>query len=294
VRNVLLAVCCLLFVVAPASSLTPADEVARDLWPAEFRQLADFGRGKAIVFTPDLAPSGNREFYERLGFAYLESTSWRQVFAWLREMNRNPDSPQVNTLVLEVHGSNGHGLTLQSGRRAGDERSYASIGALEEQLSGTGIGITVVGTCNAGRLFRPSIARMVDRNRGRDVLPATREIVDASPEFVRGRSGMVFIRRQQSHLEPTIETSYRELNGAARTLLPRLHGEFAVSALVIQLLLDDPELRMAGEEWVEQVSLASLPDEKSQTLMDAFVNLVNRVAAEEIGRMRPIGLGAGG
>ena len=61
-RKLFFAVVYLLLLV-PAMLASPADEIARELWPSAFGSLDEIGRGKAVIFTPDLAPSGNRAFY---------------------------------------------------------------------------------------------------------------------------------------------------------------------------------------------------------------------------------------
>jgi hypothetical protein len=279
VRRTFLAVSYLLLFV-PAAFAAPADEIARDLWPAEFHQLSDIGRGKAIIFTPDLAPPGNRAFYEGLGFEYFESTSWLETYDWIRSLNLDPREVPIRTLILEVHGSNGHGLTLQSGRAPDAARSYSSVGALEEHLDGTGITVAVVGACNAGRLFRPSISLAVNDHLERGVLPATREIVNATGAFVRGTSGVTFLRRRQSQLETTMEGHRREFSPESRAML-RGGGAFAISSLLIQMLLDDESLQMAGEECDERLSFANLPRSTSEALMQRFIALVNGVAGVE-------------
>ena len=270
-----------LLLSAPAILASPADEIARQLWPPEFASIEELGRGKAIVFTPDLAPQGNRAFYERLGFEYFESTSWIETYDWIRALNSRPREYPIRTLILEVHGSNGYGLTLQSGRAPGDARSYATVGSLEEHLEDTGITVAVVGACNAGRLFRASISVAIDSHPERGVLPATREIVNASAGFVRGDRGVTVIRRRQSHLDTTMEGDRREFKRQARELLGGT-SRFAISSLFIQMLLDDDSLQMAGEECDPQLSFAKLPRETSESLMQRFIALLNGVADFEI------------
>jgi hypothetical protein len=91
---------------------------------------------------------------------------------------------------------------------------------------------------------------------------------------------MRFLRRSESHLETTIEAERRELNSTARRLLGR-SGGFVISSLVIQMLLDDPALDMAGADAVERVSSRNLPRAKSENLIQGFIDLIEDVAARE-------------
>ena len=157
-----------------------------EAWEASvrFNRLSDIGRGKAIIFSPDIAPAGNREFYQALGFLYIEEASW------LRALNRiiarnywHPDDP-VRTIFLETHGTNGDGLKLQSGTLRTDGRSYISIAALQEKLEGMGVRLCVIAACNSGRLFRPGTYKTI-KPQPRDslFLPATFGIINATSKF---------------------------------------------------------------------------------------------------------------
>ena len=56
-----------------------AQEVAQPDRSESAARLKKLGERRAIVFSPDFAASGNRQFYEGLGFVYLESADWRWV-----------------------------------------------------------------------------------------------------------------------------------------------------------------------------------------------------------------------
>src|SRR5436853_7399479 len=64
----------------PSSNATATSDTL-EVWPAGFesQRLADIGRGKGVVFSPDFSAPGNREFYEKLGFAYFEDPRWSNV-----------------------------------------------------------------------------------------------------------------------------------------------------------------------------------------------------------------------
>src|SRR5512134_2520137 len=83
------------------------------------------GRGVAIVFSPDLSVPGNCDFYSALGFACFEDTDWTRVLAAIR------DHGEMRVVVLETHGTNGHGLKLQRSKDPQAERSYVSVAALQ-------------------------------------------------------------------------------------------------------------------------------------------------------------------
>src|SRR5262245_53730215 len=52
-------------------------------------RLKKLGERRAIVFSPDFASSGNRQFYEGLGFLYLESADWRFVLREIKRVNKS-------------------------------------------------------------------------------------------------------------------------------------------------------------------------------------------------------------
>src|SRR6266571_6819369 len=62
------------------SDKNPADNPVAipDAWPAniQIERLSDIGKHKAVIFSPDFAQPGNREFYEKLGFFYIQNANW--------------------------------------------------------------------------------------------------------------------------------------------------------------------------------------------------------------------------
>ncbi|MCU1347201.1 MAG: hypothetical protein JWO56_231, partial [Acidobacteria bacterium] len=161
-------------------------------WPHDpFASVGEIGRGVAIVFSPDLSVDGNCRFYEALGFACFEDTDWQRVLGGIQAYNLTHRERPVRTVVLETHGTNGNGLKLQRSYAPAAERSYISVGALQERLEPDGIAYVIISACNSGRLMRPSFYNQLDRAIGdRLVLPATCGIVDASPPFVPRRSSV--------------------------------------------------------------------------------------------------------
>src|SRR5262247_2464744 len=66
-----------------------AQEVAQPDRSESAARLKKLGERRAIVFSPDFAASGNRQFYEGLGFVYLESADWRWVLKEIMRVNRS-------------------------------------------------------------------------------------------------------------------------------------------------------------------------------------------------------------
>ena len=120
----------------PAHAALPLSEV----WPdaADYESLFEVGRGKGVVISPDLSVPGNRRFYERLGFAYFEDADWRNVLAQIRAHNRARPERRIELLILQTHGTNGHGLKLQTGRAGRAALVYLNRCAAREPR-GTGV-----------------------------------------------------------------------------------------------------------------------------------------------------------
>lgn len=269
-----------------------------EAWPvdARFERLADIGRGKAIVFSPDFSAAGNRKFYERLGFAYFEDSSWYNIVNGIRAHNNHHTDNRIETLIIESHGTNGNGLKLQAGTEVKSARSYISIGALQEKLEGTGVRLCVVAACNSGRLFRPQIYKTLDaRTRDPLFLPATRGIINASLGFNPSQSTVAVIYPLESHLETTNEGDTSELSSVARALVESDNGahpntplahvaspfSFVVSDIFIQLLLHDPRLKMNASGYVTTKSRANFPDDESEKLFGQFLFFINDLAKRE-------------
>jgi hypothetical protein len=258
-----------------------ADEVR--LPSTDPQGLAEIGRGKAIVFSPDLVVPGNRQFYERLGFLYLDSADWNLVIDSIERRTREGEA--IDLVIVESHGTNGNGLKLQEGKKAEDGRSYIAAGALQEKLDRIGVPYALISACNAGRLFRPEIYSVLVPNLDEPLfLPATLGIVHASAGFEPAQTKTTLLRRKQSNLETLIEGSIAEFDPAARALLrrgPREGDGFVVSSMLIQLLLGDPELELTAEGYETTVSRADYSKEEREQMFARFLHYVNEVAARE-------------
>src|SRR3954447_14578486 len=71
------------FSYAPPNSAVESDDssvTARSLWPESApTRLSEIGRGKGVIYSPDLSVPTNRSLYERLGFSYFEDASWATI-----------------------------------------------------------------------------------------------------------------------------------------------------------------------------------------------------------------------
>src|SRR5437899_5617738 len=199
---------------AEHSSLALLSSAWPDVSPAK---LSEIGRGIGVVFSPDLSVSGNCRFYQALGFACFQDADWNRVLDGVHRYNVLYPESRIYTLVLETHGTNGNGLKLQSSYNPAAERSYVSVGALQERLEPDGVYYVVISACNSGRLMRPNIYNELDPYNGDKLfLPATCGIINASRDFDHSRSVMTFIRPESSHIETTLVGSVRELAPATR------------------------------------------------------------------------------
>lgn len=225
------------------------------------------------MFSPDLAPKGNREFYEALGFHYFESADWRKILA---------DASSVaglRVLIMEAHGSNGHGLKVQTGDRRSDPRSYLALGALQERLASSEIEIVVLTACNAGRLFRPEIYRALNRRpRDRKFLPATRGFIDSSQRFDFDRARVELARRADSRYETLVVGSYSELPASMRKVVGE-RGEFAVSTLLVQLILRDSALELVTSGHTDTFGETDLSKQESELLFLRFLRYLKTAPA---------------
>lgn len=252
---------------------------------ADADELSRVGSGMAIVFSPDFADRENRQFYERLGFLYLESADWRIVVEQIRDHNADPAREPVRVLLVESHGTNGNGLKLQAGKSESAERSYISIGALQEKLADTGIEAVILSACNAGRLLRPEIYEVLDRKVDDPLfLPPTLGVIDASPKFERKRSRVRVLRRAQSNLESLLHGSTTELPEELRV---RLHGtdeawRFGVSTMLIQILTGDDELELVTEGFVREKSRVDLSHARSEELFQQFSHFLGSSATRAV------------
>lgn len=288
----------LLFVLATAvHALDRPDRTSLSLlartWPtAPFAGLSDIGAGVGIVFSPDLSVKDNCRFYETLGFACYDSPDWLEVLSKIHEHNTSNPGRRIRTLILETHGTNGNGLKLQTGKGPDDARSYISVGALQEMLDPVGVRYVVISACNSGRLLRPEIYRKLNREPGDKLfLPATRGIIDASDDFDPRRTHVQIITPGKSNIETTLVGAIRELAPATREAVTeaakaraiKLPKQFAISEMLIQMLVRDPGLRLraGGDEFVEELSKDQTSPEASEKLFKQFVSHLDYVAARD-------------
>jgi hypothetical protein len=284
----------------PAAPRSGASEqLLTEIWPKGMRyeQLSEIGRGKGIVFSPDLSVPSNRKFYERLGFAYFEDSSWRTVLWQVRAHNQSHPEKRIEVLILETHGTNGNGLKLQAGHTPKSARSYLSVGALQENLEGTGVRLCVITACNAGRLFRPQIYLRLNTQTGDPLfLPATRGILNATAGFQPDKGSVRVIYPGKSGLETMNEGEASEFSlvaqevlnsrgvqpdGFSRNKSGRGQFRFAVSDILVQMLLHDQRLRLNIGGYVAEKSSENLTDSESEDLFQEFLMFVDEVARRE-------------
>lgn len=277
-----------ILLVVPSAARGFNTESRGATWPngTSFRTLSDIGEGVAVVFSPDLAPVGNRLLYQRLGFLYFENPDWRSVLDLLAAHNRQHPDSAITTLLLETHGTNGNGLKLQLGKDPEDQRSYISAGALEEELDRLGIATAFMSACNAGRLFRPEIYRALNRDPGDALfLPATIGIIDSSDRFDPEGSRVRVFRRRQSNLETLVHGRIDELSAPGQAAFASdresVLQPFAVSTMLVQLLTGDPSLELTSAGHTEIRSRADLTPQESERLFETFLKLVDQLAARE-------------
>jgi hypothetical protein len=259
---------------------------------ARFERLAEIGRGKGVIFSPDLSAPANRRIYERLGFAYFEGADWRDVLAEVRAYNLAHPGRRIETLILEAHGTNGHGLKLQEGGSRRAARSYISVGGLQQQLAGAGLSLCVIAACNSGRLFRPEIYYTLNTRTGDPLfLPATRGVLNASPGFRATERDVPVLYPASSRLEAANEAHVREfapltvavLGAGSAGAAIRGDARFVVSDTLLAMLLDDPGLSLTAEGYVTERSAAKPSAAESESLVRRFITFVNEVAAREYG-----------
>ena len=253
-------------------------------------RLSEIGRGVGVVFSPDLSVSGNCRFYQSLGFACFQDADWSRILDQIHQHNAKHPDRRIYTLVLETHGTNGNGLKLQKSYAPTAERSYISVGALQERLQPEGVFYVIISACNSGRLLRPYIYSELDPYNGdRLFLPATCGIVNASEDFDPMRNHVTIITPQSSHIEMTLVGSVRELApktqkailASARALKITPPTQFAVSDMMVQMLTRDSRLELAANRYVEELSGEVKPVDTSEALFKRFVKFVNDAAARE-------------
>lgn len=258
-------------------------------WPAApYANLEDIGTGVAIVFSPDLSVAGNCRFYQALGFACFDSPDWLEVLSGIHSHNINNPGRRIRTLILETHGTNGNGLKVQTGKGPNDPRSYVSVAALQEMLEPVGVRHIIISACNSGRLLRPEIYLRLNPNPGDKLfLPPTRGIIDATDAFNPDKTNVLVITPATSHIETTVVGAIRELAPTTREALReaakkhdvKLPKQFAISEMLIQMLLRHPDLKLRTGAHVEELSKVQTPPEYSEKLFGEFVAHLNFVSA---------------
>lgn len=260
-------------------------------WPAaHVATLEDIGAGVGVVFTPDLSVKGNCRFFEALGFACFESADWLQVLGDIHAYNLSHPGRRIRTLVLETHGTNGHGLKLQAGKKPEDARSYIAVAALQEILEPAGVRYIILSACNSGRLLRPEIYRKLNPENGDKLfLTPTHGIIDATDEFDPKKSNVTVITPGTSQIETTLVGSLKELAPATREAVAAaakqrditLPKQFAISEMMIQMLVRDPQLELRTGAHVEELSKVQTSVDGSERLFKSFVSHLDFVAARD-------------
>jgi hypothetical protein len=246
-------------------------------------RLKKLGERRAIVFSPDFAASGNRQFYEGLGFAYLESADWRWVLKEILRINRSRTEGSIREIFFETHGSNGNGLKLQRSQLRSAPRSYISLGALQERLAAAGVERAILGACNTGRLYRPEIYKKLDMSvKDPTVLPATLGVVNASPNFDPSNSPVELVRRTDSRLEQTSEGQYKELPASVRLALglPASTKPFTVSNMFIQTIIKDDRLQVTSRGYVRKVSKDTESEPDNEAIFQSFLKFLDDLASD--------------
>jgi hypothetical protein len=266
-------------------------------WPHDSAsRLAELGHGVGIVFSPDLSVEGNCRFYQSLGFACFQDADWTRVLDDIRTHNIFHPENRIRTLVLETHGTNGNGLKLQRSYDPRADRSYISVGALQEHLEPDGVRYIIISACNSRRLLRSAIYRSLDPNPGDKLfLPPTCGIVNASADYDASRSRIVVATPSASHIETTLVGNLRELAPVTRRVIElaaktngiRVPKQFAVSDLTMEMLLRDPRLELQTGESIDELSKEIQPQDVSEKLYKSFVAYVNSIGAKDAPLLPP-------
>lgn len=282
----------ILFTAATALALDGSSlHLLNQAWPdIKSTRVSDIGRGVGVVFSPDLSVPGNCRFYQALGFACFQGANWEQILDEIHSHNLLYPERRIATLVLETHGTNGNGLKLQDSYDRNADRSYISVGALQERLEPEGIYFVIISACNSGRLLRPDIYNTLDPYNGDKLfLPATCGMVNASAGFDSVHSPVMIITPSASHIETTLVGNVKELAPAARraivdsanALWIRPPTEFAISDMMVQMLTRDAHLELAVNRYVDRLSRDIQPQDRSEKNFSRFVTYVNAVAARQ-------------
>lgn len=290
-RARILVITLVLLVANVSFANSRTDSLLARAWPgAPYAHLADIGTGIGIIFTPDLSVPGNCRFYQALGFACFESADWLKILGDIHAWNMEHPTSRLRTLILETHGTNGHGLRVQKSKKPDDDRSYISVGALQEWVEPVGVRNIIISACNSGRLLRPEIYLKLNRDPGDPLfLPATLGIIDATDQFDPSRTKVQVITPASSHIENTLVGALRELAPATRKALAEaakehdvtLPKQFAVSEILIMMMLRDPDLEMHAGDYTEELSKEQTSPQTSERIFKAFVDHLNYIAARD-------------
>lgn len=288
-------------VLLPALTATADEETAYlldEAWPRDaLGRLSEIGNGVGVVFSPDLSVDGNCRFYTALGFACFQDADWSRVLDGIRSHNIFHPENRIRTLVLETHGTNGNGLKLQRSYEPNADRSYVSVGALQQRLEPDGVRFIIISACNSGRLLRPAIYRSLDPNPGDKLfLPATCGIIDATADFNPRRSRILVATPSSSHIETTLAANFSELGPSARRVLTwsakqkgiKLPRQFAVSDIMMQMLLRDPSLSLSTAGYVDELSRDIQPPATSEKLFSSLLRTLNSIATDEARTLPPL------
>jgi hypothetical protein len=234
-----------------------------------------------------LSVPGNCRLYRSLGFACFDDADWTRVLDAIHAHNARSPEQSIRTVILETHGTNGNGLKLQRSHDPDADRSYISVGALQERLEPDGVRYLIISACNSGRLLRSAIYRALDPDPGDKLfLPATCGIIGASAGFDPARSRVTVITPASSHIEMTVVGSIRELSTKTRRRLTRSAAsaglappaEFAMSDLMMQMITHDRRLKLRVGGGVDALSRTKSAEDVSEMLFAALVRRLNELA----------------
>jgi hypothetical protein len=254
-------------------------------------RLRKIGERRAVVFSPDFAASGNRQFYEGLGFQYWEIADWRKVLNEIAQFNQTHPEDSIQEIFMEAHGSNGNGLKLQKSQLRSAPRSYISLGALQERLQKAGVQRAILTACNTGRLFRPEIYKKLNlRVKDPTVLPATLGVINASEDFDPSGSTVVLVRRTDSRLEETSEGQYQEIPASVRRALslPPSTEPFTVSNMFMQMVAGDVTLQLTSTGFVRKLSNSIESEPLTESIYQNFLKFLDGVARDRISSSRSV------
>ena len=254
-------------------------------WPRHPQTaLQEIGAGVAVVFSPDLSVPGTCDVYAALGFACFQEADWGAVIDGIAVRG------DVRTVVLETHGTNGHGLRLQRSKDPRAARSYISIGGLRERLALLGVRYVVLGACNSARLLRPEIHHHLNPRPGDKLfLPPTLGIYGASPDYDEAANPVEILTLASSQVEMTIVAGVEELAPRTREAIELATGRpsselrFVVSDLMMSMLVRQPAPRLVPGEPTRRLSRKRSTPRESERLFAQMVSTLEAAASETAG-----------